>query len=388
MTGRLDIGIAGCGIGGLALAIRLSDIGHKVSLFDRFDAPQPVGSGLVIQPVGKVCLDRLGLMRAAIQRGRPIHRLHGIESASRRTVLRADYSQVGGDDYGLAIHRADLFDLLFSAARQRPCDIVPSAEIVATGLTGSERTLSTVDGRRFGSFDLVVDASGSRSPLSPIKTKALPYGALWSTVQWPEDTALPTDHLSQCYRGAHHMLGVLPLSDDGRTAIFWSEPTDRLSEWFQCDLDDWKRKAVALWPEFRPFAEQITTHDQMIPARYRHGTLAKPYGLHIAYIGDAAHQASPQLGQGANMALLDAMGLADALEGRDLPDALATYAKRRKTHVRFYQTVSDVFTPLYQSGSPVPPFLRNNVFHPASQVWPATRMLTRLISGRLVPTGV
>ncbi|HEX8449366.1 MAG TPA: NAD(P)-binding protein, partial [Allosphingosinicella sp.] len=46
----LDIGIAGCGVGGLAAALLLARDGHRVRLYERFDAPRPVGSGLMIQP--------------------------------------------------------------------------------------------------------------------------------------------------------------------------------------------------------------------------------------------------------------------------------------------------------------------------------------------------
>ena len=51
----------------------------------------------------------------------------------------------------------------------------------------------------------------------------------------------------------------------------------------------------------------------MTLARYAHHTLQVPAGDGIAFIGDSAHSTSPQLGQGANMALLDAAALAVAL---------------------------------------------------------------------------
>jgi 2-polyprenyl-6-methoxyphenol hydroxylase-like FAD-dependent oxidoreductase len=65
----------------------------------------------------------------------------------------------------------------------------------------------------------------------------------------------------------------------------------------------------------------------------------------LAFIGDAAHRASPQLGQGANMALFDALALARALHQNPLDDALPRYAQTRRWHVRLYQTLSAVFTP-------------------------------------------
>ena len=48
MYTNLKIGIAGCGIGGLALGAMLAAKGHSVQIFDQFKAPSPVGSGLVV----------------------------------------------------------------------------------------------------------------------------------------------------------------------------------------------------------------------------------------------------------------------------------------------------------------------------------------------------
>ncbi len=76
----------------------------------------------------------------------------------------------------------------------------------------------------------------------------------------------------------------------------------------------------------------------------QHGTLRQPWGDRIAYVGDAAHRASPQLGQGANMALLDAAALAKALETLPLDQALPAYGKARRWHVGVYQAFSAMFT--------------------------------------------
>lgn len=388
MAQRHHIGIAGCGIGGLAAACFLKRQGHAVTVFDQFDEPSPVGSGLVIQPVGLTCLEKLGLLETVTGRGQAIYQMQGIESASRRTVLRVAYGSQGGDRYGLAIHRAELFTALYTQALALGATIIGSTHVTATQLDGEQRIILSDKGDIHGPFDLVIDASGVGSNLSPIRTNPLPYGALWGTVDWPDDTRLPTDRLSQCYRRAHHMLGVLPLGHKQQTAIFWSEPQNSLQDWVQGDLDTWKTQTIRLWPEFAPFVDQITSHADMSPAFYRHGTLKTPYTDRMAFIGDAAHQASPQLGQGANMALLDAIALSEALNRHPIPEALLRYAAQRRRHVRFYQMISNLFTPFYQSRNSVLPMIRNNVFHPASQIWPLNRGLTQLVSGSLVSTGI
>ena len=106
----------------------------------------------------------------------------------------------------------------------------------------------------------------------------------------------------------------------------------------------------------------------------------------IVHIGDAAHQASPQLGQGANMALLDAWALSRALACHSHPqEALRAYGLARRWHVRIYQGMSAVFTPQYQSDSAALPVLRDRVLAPLSRTWPVPAILTRLVCGDLVP---
>lgn len=186
------------------------------------------------------------------------------------------------------------------------------------------------------------------------------------------------------------MMGVLPIgylpgATDAVAAIFWSEPRADLNAWYDGDLDAWKAHAIALWPEFAPFVTQIKCHSDMTAARYSHGTLMRPFDDAITYIGDSAHQASPQLGQGANMALLDARALVDALvEYDDIGSALGQYASMRRYHVGLYQLFSAIFTPFYQSDSRVLPALRDNVMNPLSQIWPVKPMLTKLVCGTLV----
>ncbi len=61
MGGGLDIAVAGAGPGGLAMTLFLSRQGHRVQLFERFETPRSLGSGLMLQPTGLAVLEALGL---------------------------------------------------------------------------------------------------------------------------------------------------------------------------------------------------------------------------------------------------------------------------------------------------------------------------------------
>jgi salicylate hydroxylase len=137
-----------------------------------------------------------------------------------------------------------------------------------------------------------------------------------------------------------------------------------------------------LWPAVEPLLRQISDPDQMILAGYGHHTLPLPFGERIVFIGDSAHSTSPQLGQGANMALLDVRALAEAFEASaELGRALALYARKRRLHVRLYQLMSALFTPFYQSDSLILPTLRDGLVAPMSRVPLIARGLARIVAG-------
>jgi 2-polyprenyl-6-methoxyphenol hydroxylase-like FAD-dependent oxidoreductase len=106
-----------------------------------------------------------------------------------------------------------------------------------------------------------------------------------------------------------------------------------------------------------------------MPAHYRDAVLRRFCCGRVAWLGDAAHAMSPQLGQGANMALLDASALARTLAMHDeLAHALAAYDRERRRHVGIYQLISRWLTPLFQSELDWAGRLRDACFGPLARL--------------------
>jgi len=384
------IAIAGCGIGGLAAALLCRRDGHRVTVYERFAVPRPVGAGLILQPPGLAVLHELGLGEQVRQRAARLDRLFGKAMPSGRVVLDVRYSAlVPGGQFGLGVHRATLFEALYDATVAAGIRIETNHTVVSSHVSGGGRVLAFDAGEASAPFDLVVDALGTRSPLAPPCGRELDYGALWTNVEWLEDAGFDAAALEQRYRAASVMVGVMPVGTPPRATapqatLFWSIRADRFDAWCAAGLAAWKTDVERLWPQTAPLLAQITSIEQLTFARYAHRTLPRAVEERLIHIGDAWRSTSPQLGQGANMALLDACALALALRSqRDLTAALDMAAALRRFHVRLYQVLSALFTPVYQSDSRVLPMLRDRLVGPLSKLWPATRILATLVSGRL-----
>ena len=253
------------------------------------------------------------------------------------------------------------------------------------------RSLLGERGWKAGPFDLIVDALGVRSPLwrsfGGGKRRDLRYGALWGTLPWPA-SGFDRHALEQRYERASTMIGVLPIGrrhEDGieEAAFFWSLRVDDYDAWLHagaCGVERTDRWPCG--PTTEPLLDSIHDSGQMTLARYGHHMLARPFGERMVAIGDAFHAASPQLGQGANMALLDARALAPALRSTtDLQRALALYARQRRRQMVYYQALSRGFTPFYQSDSRLLPPLRDFVIAPATRLPVVRRLVAASVAG-------
>lgn len=389
----IDIAIVGAGPAGLATALYMQRLGHRPVIFERFESPRPVGSGLIIQPTGQAVLADLGLLPGLLELGRRIDRLDGRDAASGRVVLDVRYAALPGDRHAIGVHRAALFGLLHDAVTRLGIEVRTGQAAVGLEATPGGTRLLLDGGPSDGPFGLVVDCSGAGSPLRglalrPATARAMRFGAVWATVPWQK--GFDERALMQRYRAARVMVGVLPIGrrhkdEPALAAFFWSLPVDSYADVLAAGFGAWRAEVEATWPETAPLLEAIGGFDGLTLARYAQLTLPMPAGENIAFVGDSAHSTSPQLGQGANMALLDARALALALEtAPDLPAALARYAALRRWHVRLYQALSLTMTPLYQSESRSLPLLRDLAVTHLGRLPPVKRVLAEMVAGTLL----
>ena len=385
-----DIAVIGAGPTGLAVALMLVRQGRRVMVHERFATPRPVGAGFMLQPTGLHVLDGLGLTPQVEALGQPIDHIFGREARRGRVVLDIRYSDLKRPRQAIGIHRASMFDILYRACVEAGVDFETDREIVAAD---AGRLIDSGGRRSAAPFNLVIDASGARSAVAAgmgVGRRDLDWGALWTTVPWPGQPFDPTA-LEQVYLGASRMLGVLPCGVlPGAPAaplatFFWSLKTEIWADWHALGLDPWKEHCLRLWPELTPVMDAITDREQMTLASYGHQTLARPVGDRLAVVGDAAHSTSPQLGQGVNMGLLDALALAEALkQHRDLPAALNAYARARRWHVRLYQALSLGFTPFYQADGRLLPWVRDHLLGKVARLPLAPRLLAATVAGVLL----
>ncbi|MET0545838.1 MAG: NAD(P)/FAD-dependent oxidoreductase [Caulobacterales bacterium] len=390
----MRVGIVGCGVSGLASAIVLARAGTNVTIFERFEQPRPIGAGLLLQPSGLSVLDILGLGEAVRAMGARVDSLDG-RTLKGRPVLSLVYERWKPDSFGLGIHRAALFDILFRTATGAGATVVTGAQIV--GIDDVEKpVVRDVQQRAHGPFDLLLIADGSASALRTVaapKARAplYPWGALWAALPAPD--ALWEGCLNQRYGGASIMMGVLPIGlaphagAQRHVAFFWSIRHDQMEAWKSGGLDAFKARVRSLWPEAGALIASIKSPDVFAPASYR-DVAARPWRKgRTLLIGDAAHGTSPQLGQGANLALVDAVELGAALAARpdSIDEALTLYVKERSAHVRWFQTLSAALTPVFQSRSKTIGALRDILMAPMCELPIVRRLMLETLCGVAQP---
>lgn len=387
---RLHVAIVGCGTGGQACAALLARDGHDVAVFEQAPRLASVGAGLLLQPNGQRVLGLLGLLGRIQALGSPVHRIQG-HSLQGSIVMRVDYRDLGPEVRGIGIHRGALFESLQSAVEQSGAKVSVGQRI--------ERTVETRHGVRLigasdagQAFDLVIVADGARSRLRQslglvVHERVYPFAALWFVAR--DGDARFSGTLRQVYDGTTRMLGVLPTGTtrEGQTptaSVFWSLDAATLSRIRHAGLEAWRSEATAMAPFAAELLAQVRSFDDLIFAPYFDVRCSPMFRGRVVVIGDAAHAMSPQLGLGANLALVDAWTLATCLREADSIDtALARYQRARRGPTDYYSLASRMLTPIFQSHAESIAPLRDATWHAMLQIpWIRRQALLSLVGAK------
>lgn len=332
--GALDITVIGGGIGGLTCALALRRHGAKVTVLEQAEAITEVGAGIQVSPNGLRVIEALGLaddLAARSVQARAVSLRNGGTGAE---VARLDLTRLPADQRYFFVHRADLVDLLSTAARDLGVTVrlLQRVDTVVPG-TRPSIVLATGDTRE---TDLAIGADGIHSAVRPLLNAAQkPF--FTGQVAWrcivPNSTGHPAH--ARVHMGPGRHMVTYPLRDGtSLNVVAVEERAEWAAEsWSQTDDADNLRRAFA---GFDAEVHRILSQAEApgVWGLFRHPVAARWYGKGLALLGDAAHPTLPFLAQGANMAMEDAWVLADALaRADDMDSGLAAYQARRKARV-------------------------------------------------------
>jgi 2-polyprenyl-6-methoxyphenol hydroxylase-like FAD-dependent oxidoreductase len=361
-----NIAVIGAGFAGLASAIMLARDGHHVTVFEKFSEPASVGAGVLIQPTGLAAMRALGIETEIVRQGAKIDWLYGV-TPKQKPVIDIHYQSWRPEAYGVGLHRGVLFESLWNHAKAAGVQIITGTEVSELSALQSQFALTVIAD---GAHSKLRDKTGLKA-----QHRDYPWGAFWAVLPDIDDIYSKQNALLQWYDRAHKMMGIMPTgqlpnSTTKVVSIFWSLHSNQLANWHAKGLDAWKAEVLQLNPACEALLAQITDAGQLTWAHYADVVMPQYHTDNCVVIGDAAHATSPQLGQGTNMALLDAVTLSRCVQSAaSIAEALAQYTKQRKPHLHYYGAASRLLTPLFQSDQTLLPWLRDKLL-PVTAKWP------------------
>jgi len=319
--------IVGGGIGGTAAALALHRAGLPATLVERAPTFAEVGAGMSLWPNATRVLRDWGILDRVIAVGEPVARFNLLTSAGR-LISTLDLS--GFDAPALCLHRADLHRCL-----REP---IPTDRILGNHELVSFAQDRTGVGARFSGGDQMKAAGliGADGIHSVVRRQLHGAGrpayrgyCVWRGIA-PDPGDLARGHISETW-GAGHRFGILPM---GAGRVCWyatrNGPPASGPAGMNHKDDVWRifsrwHRPISALIEATP-ADAILRNDaQDRPPLPRWGD------GRVTLLGDAAHPMTPNVGQGAGMAIEDAAGLAQALRTHPgVAESLAAYEARRR----------------------------------------------------------
>ncbi|MFF8952834.1 FAD-dependent monooxygenase [Streptomyces sp. NPDC014940] len=323
--------VVGGGIGGLAAGAALARGGWRVRVLERAARFGEVGAGLSLWPNALRALDALGV-GDQVREQALVETQAGIRTKSGRWLSRTDTRELARR-FGpvVMIHRARLFDILRAALPAGA--LCADTRVVGVGLRN--RWVEVEHGDGVSRADLLIGADGIGSTVrrSLWPQAPAPRYAGYTAWRFVVDTGerLPAGGESW---GRGERVGIAPLTD-GRTYVFCVANAPEGQRGPGGELAELRRR-FGRWHD--PVPRLLAGVEESAVMRhdiYSLPPLASFVTGRAALLGDAAHAMTPNLGQGANQALEDAVTLAALLDAHpDVESALAAYDECRRPRTR------------------------------------------------------
>jgi salicylate hydroxylase len=388
----MQVIIAGGGIGGLSAAIALRKVGIETLVLEQARAFTAIGAGLGLQANATKALTYIGA--DAYWRETASRILHseqrGLDDGELISSSSLEQLQSKYGEYYRCGHRADLLESLM---RCLPADSVRArSRVVNLEETDHDVAVELETGEVIRG-DLLIGADGLNS-----RVRTLLFGEqearFTGTVVWrglmPRAKVRPeySEHILSWLGARRHVL-VYPLRHEAhRDSVFSLSafvPADevRREDWTASgDIDDLRRSLDGACPAI---GEMLDVLDNvLITGIYFRDPLEQWGTQRVVLLGDAAHPAPPSAGQGAGMALEDAVMLSACLERhgpRDVSAALAEYIYRRGRRTARMLESSRVNLRNSQTSDPVQVRARNGYYRGLRRLNPVAAPMAEWLLG-------
>jgi salicylate hydroxylase len=359
-----EVVIIGAGIGGLAAGLGLQRTGFRVRIFEQAPQLGEVGAGLSISPNGALGLHALGVFDAFREHAyAPDYQVvrHWQSGRVLAQVPRGErLEQTYGERY-YVIHRADLHRVLAEAVQVNDSEAIVTGHRFADLEQDGSGVSVRFDNGEWRRCDVLIGADGVRS-----RVRSTLFGAeevrftgyvAWRGLVPIERVPLEAlDPPGQVWIGPGHMINRYPVRG-GRLLNFVA-----FAERSGWEEEGWSIPAevAELGEEFAGWHPHVTRIIEAVPqenlfkwALCARSPLMRWVMGRAAVLGDAAHPLLPYLGQGAVMAIEDAVVLARAFRASaDIPEALARYEGARVGRARLVVERSTMQVPRFHSSDP------------------------------------
>lgn len=330
--------VVGGGVAGLSAAIGLRNGGAEVDIVESNPRWTVYGTGIIQQGNVVRAMAHLGVGKEFLAAGFPYNQVR-VYNQQGRLLAEIPGDRLAGTDYPamLGISRPALHKVLGDAAQRVGARIRLGVTVDSLTQAPESVTARTTDGQE-ASYDLVIGADGLFS-----KVRAMVFGEHYvptytGQAVWRYNLPRPAeiDCLTSMV-GENCNAGVCPISDNSMYMFLTSaEPGN---PWMPQDqLAAKMRERLAGFGGFiAALREQITRNEDVVYRPLETVLVTPPwYRGRVALIGDAAHAGTPHLGQGAGMAIEDAVVLSEELlREQPVPQALTRYMERRWDRAKF-----------------------------------------------------